>query len=251
MIFSQELGGARKTVANAGKTLAKRERMSMRNISRRATRLVSLGVLALPLGAAATAYACTSVATLSESPGAALAGSTVTVSGAFYGIHNPADATTAGPVEIRLGSLSGPVLATATPSGADKSFSVQVTIPRSAVPGDTFLAATQANPNGTPVYGTPARQAFTVSAPPAAARLLFGPPIFTPSCSVPDLTGLGRLAATRQLVAAHCAVGTVTRPATKPHRGTHHFKLVVASAGSRAGTTLANRAKVSLRLRWV
>ncbi|MDQ6807339.1 MAG: hypothetical protein M3065_20835, partial [Actinomycetota bacterium] len=126
----------------------------MGKISKRARLLISLGVLAIPLGAAATAYACTSVATLSENPGAAVPGSTVTVTGAFYGTHDAADATTAGPVEIRLGGLSGPVLATASPSGPDRSFSVQVTIPQTAVPGDTFLSATQANADGTPVYGT-------------------------------------------------------------------------------------------------
>ncbi|MGH3995693.1 MAG: hypothetical protein ACRDSN_24895, partial [Pseudonocardiaceae bacterium] len=35
--------------------------------------------------------------------------------------------------------------------------------------GATFLAATQKTASGTPVYGTPARQAFTVLASPASA----------------------------------------------------------------------------------
>lgn len=223
----------------------------MRKISKRATLLSSLGALAIPLGAAATAYACTSVATLSESPSAAVPGSTVTVTGAFYGTHDPADATTAGPVQIMLGSLTGPVLATASPAGPDSSFSVRVTIPPTAIAGDTFFAATQANADGTPVYGTPARQTFTVSAPAVTAPPLFSPVVFAPPCVVPNVKGIGTAAAKSRLVRAHCAVGTVIQPKSKPHKAHHVYKLVVASAGSSAGTSLANGAKVSLRLRWV
>jgi hypothetical protein len=216
--------------------------------------LVSLSVLAVPLGAAAvTAYACTSVATLTDSPGAAAAGSTVTVTGQFYGIHNPADATSAGPVEIRLGSLTGPVLAAATPSGTDRSFSVQVAIPAGAVPGDTFLTATQQTASGTPVYGTPAHQAFTVSAAPATLPPLFGPVTLAPpapACVVPGVKGVKASTAKRMIVAAHCAVGTVNNP-KKPHSKKHHtFKLVVANTDLGAGTTSTNGTKVDLMLRW-
>ncbi len=215
----------------------------MRKFSTRARLLISLGVLAIPLAAAATAYACTSVATLSN-PATAAAGSTVTVTGAFYGTHDAADPTTAGPVEIRLGSLSGAVLATATPSGPDRSFSVQVTVPPTAAPGATFLAATQANADGTPVYGTPARQALTVSAP--------TPPTFgLTQCTVPHVTGLSASGAKSRLTAAHCAVGKITQPKTKPHRAHHVFKLVVASAGLSAGSAQASGTKVDLRLHWV
>jgi hypothetical protein len=217
--------------------------------------LVSLGVVAIPLGAAAvSAYACTAVATLTDSPGAAPAGSAVTVSGSFFGTHNPADATSAGPVLIHLGSLTGPVLATATPSGTDRSFSVQVTIPSDAVAGDTFLAATQQTASGTPVYGTPARQAFTVMAAPAPVPPLFAPVVFTPpvpTCVVPRVKGKSASTAKHMLVAAHCAVGTVTKSA-KPRSKRHHtYKLVVASSGVNAGTTSANGTKVDLRLRWI
>jgi hypothetical protein len=217
--------------------------------------VVSLSVLTVPLVAAATAYACTSVATLSESPGAALAGSSVMIHGAFYGVHNPADATTAGPVEIRLGSLSGPVLATATPAGQDNSFDVQIPIPQGTAAGDTFFVATQYNADGTPVYGTPARQVFTVTAPPTPAPPLFGPVIFTPPttfCVVPSVKGKSASVAKHMLRAAHCGVGAVTQPKSKPHKKSHHtYKLVVASAGLSAGATKASGTKVSLRLRWV
>jgi hypothetical protein len=63
--------------------------------------------------------------------------------------------------------LTGPVLAQAAPSGLDNGFNVNVTIPPDAAPGDTFIAATQQQSDGTPVPGTPARQPFTVLAPPA------------------------------------------------------------------------------------
>ncbi|MDQ6607891.1 MAG: hypothetical protein M3Z06_15275 [Actinomycetota bacterium] len=224
----------------------KRGEASMGRISKRATLLFSLGALAIPLGVAATAYACTSVATLSDSPGAVAAGSTVTVTGAFYGAHDPADATTAGPVEIRLGRVDGPVMATASPSGPDRSFSVQVTVPPSAGAGQTFLTATQENADGTPVYGTPARQTLMVSAP---AAPVFGP--IPAPCVVPNVTGRSASAAKSRLTAAHCAVGKITRPKTKPHKAHHVFKLVVASTGLSAGSTRASGTKVNLRLRWV
>ncbi|HWF52498.1 MAG TPA: hypothetical protein VG294_17785 [Solirubrobacteraceae bacterium] len=219
---------------------------------------MSLGLIAVPMAAAAvTAYACTAVATLTDSPGAAVAGSTVTVNGAFFGTHSATDSTSAGPVLIRLGSLTGPVLATASPSGTDRSFSVQVTIPADAVAGDTFLAATQQTASGTPVFGTPARQAFTVTAAPAPTPPLFAPVTLTPppvSCVVPNVAGKSASVAEGMLVASHCGVGTIAHPKSKPHtkkKSKHHYKLVVASTGLGAGTTAANGTKVNLKLHWI
>jgi hypothetical protein len=136
----------------------------MSKLSKRAWFAISLGLLAVPLVATAIAYGCTAVATLSADPGAAAAGSTITVSGQGFGTHDPALANSNGPAEIRLGSVTGPVLATASPTGTKRTFSVQVTVPQAAA-GDTFITATQTTASGTPVYGTPARQAFTVTAP--------------------------------------------------------------------------------------
>jgi hypothetical protein len=176
----------------------------------------------------------------------------VTVNGNFFGTHNPADATSAGPVELRLGSLTGPVLATASPSGTARSFSVQVTIPADAVPGDAFIAATHSTATGTPVYGTPARQAFTVSAP-ATVPPLFAPVSFTPpapSCVVPSVKGMTTSAAERKIRASNCSVGSVSKP-SKPHSKKHHaHKLVAAGTDLGAGTTSANGTKVELLLRW-
>lgn len=136
----------------------------MPNFTKRAGLLLGLGVLAVPLVGTALAYGCTAIATLSVSKGAAEPGSVVTVTGKGFGTHDPADARSSQPAEIRIGSLTGPVLATASPGGQERNFSVDVTVPE-GVSGETFIAATQKNADGRTVYGTPARQAFTVSAP--------------------------------------------------------------------------------------
>ena len=141
----------------------------MRSIGRRAWFLLGLGAIAVPLVATALAYGCTAAATLSASPGAAAAGTTVTVTGKYFGTHNPEDVTSNQPVQLRLGSVTGPVLANASPSGTGREFTVRMTIPAGTPAGDTFISATQLSATGTPVYGTPARQAFRVTAPAAAS----------------------------------------------------------------------------------
>jgi len=172
----------------------------MRKLGRRAWFTISLGLLAVPLTATAIAYGCTAVATLSTDPGAAPAGSTITVSGQGFGTHEPAQENTNGPAEIRMGSVTGPVLATADPTGAKRTFSVQVTVPAAAV-GDTFITATQKQADGRPVYGTPARQAFTVTAP--------APRAGTPSPASSGMTASGPSASTPTTTT------TTTKPAGK------------------------------------
>ena len=222
-------------------------------LSKRNILLSSLSVVAIPLGAVAvTAYACTSVATLSPSAASALPGTTITVNGEFFGTHDPSDATTAGPVELRLGSLSGPVLADASPSGINGAFTVQVTIPASAAPGQTFITATQNDATGVPVYGTPARQAFTVAAPAVAPPPTYGPVSFTPpapSCVVPRVAGVSESTAKTMIRNSHCTVGKVMTP-RKPRAKHHRYKLVVAGADQSAGTTLANGSRINIRMRW-
>lgn len=141
----------------------------MSSFGKRSVFLACVGAISVPLVAAALAYGCTAVATLQVSKSAATAGSTISVSGRFFGTHDDATADTNSRVEIRLGSLTGPVLATAAPSGTDRSFTVPVTVPNGTPASDTFLAAIQKRPDGTNVYGTPARQALKVIAPPAPA----------------------------------------------------------------------------------
>ena len=137
----------------------------MRKFGRRAWFLSGLGVLSVPLVAAAVAYGCTAAATLSINPNTAAAGSTVTVTGKYFATHSD-NPTSASAVQLRVGSVTGPVLATAEPSGSDRSFSVQIQVPANAS-GNSFVSATQFEASGQPVYGTPARQAFRVT--PAAA----------------------------------------------------------------------------------
>jgi hypothetical protein len=137
----------------------------MSSFGKRSLFLVCIGAVSVPLVAAALAYGCTAVATLAPSQTAAKAGSTISVTGRFFGTHDPSTDNTNSVAEIRLGSLTGPVLATGSPAGQDRSFTVNVTIPAGTPAGATFLAATQKTATGTPVFGTPARQAFTVLAP--------------------------------------------------------------------------------------
>lgn len=153
----------------------------MHDHRKRALLLLGLAALSVPLVAAALAHACTAAATLTLSQGAATPGTVVTVTGNGFGTHDPQNAQSAQPAEIRMGSTSAPVLAKASPSGPERSFTVDITIPESE-PGDTILVATQQGANGRPVYGTPARQAFTVTRPspppsPAAPAPVGAPPI--------------------------------------------------------------------------
>lgn len=137
----------------------------MSSFAKRSMFLVCVGAISVPLVAAALAYGCTAVATLTASQGAATAGTTLSVTGKYFGGHDESSDNTNGLAEIRLGSLTGPVLATASPTTTgDNGFTVNVTIPADTPAGDTFIAATQKRANGTPVYGTPARQAFKVLA---------------------------------------------------------------------------------------
>jgi hypothetical protein len=112
----------------------------------------------------------------------------VTVNGEGFGTHDPSLASSNGPAEIRLGSATGQVLATAAPSGTNRAFSVPITVPAVA-PGDTVLVATQKTSSGTNVFGTPARTVFTVTAPP--------PP---PGGSSSGLTSSGQTVSTPQVV---------------------------------------------------
>jgi hypothetical protein len=135
----------------------------MRSFGKHAWLLLGLGLLAVPLVGVALSYACTGLATLSLTPVSALAGSGVTVTGKGFTAHDPSDARTGQAAQLRLDSLSSPLLGTAAP-GADGAFSVRITVPR-VTPGDHVIIATQNTSDGTPSYGTPARQVLKVVAP--------------------------------------------------------------------------------------
>lgn len=138
-------------------------------VGKRGLTLLALSLVLVPMSAASLAYACTGLATISTSPGSAVAGATVTVDARGFAPHDPSDGRTS-PAEIRMDSMTGPVIGTASPSSAKSggNFSVQITVPAVAA-GDHVLIATQNGADGRPSYGTPARTVFTVDPTPAAA----------------------------------------------------------------------------------
>lgn len=171
----------------------------MNGFGRRARFLLGLGVLAVPLSAAAVAYGCTAAAILLVNPSSSQAGSTVTVSGKYFKDTHVTDAPQ--PVEIRLGSVTGAALATAEPAGTDGTFSTKVTIPAATPAGDTFFSATQLSANGTPSYGTPARQAFKVLPATPSSRGSVTPRQGATTVAAPTLPALS-LASARRLARA-------------------------------------------------
>ncbi len=184
----------------------------MRELRRQARLVVGLAVLALPLVMAAAAYACAPPtygvpvpSAVSVSPAAAPPGAAVTVSGTYF---DGSSAGGMGQVEIRIGSSTGPPLATAPLSGANVSFSASDVVVPSMAPGDTFIAVTQRYADGT--RGTPVSAPFTVVAPPAA---VVTPPadVVTPPAAVvtppaagvtPKTGGITPLSAKRKLASA-------------------------------------------------
>lgn len=94
---------------------------------RRALAAATLAITTTALLAGAAAWACTASAELSATPSAGAAGSRTTITGVRFDSSSP--------VEIRWATRGGPVLAT-TPG---PNFSVEVTIPASAVTGDYVI----------------------------------------------------------------------------------------------------------------
>ncbi|MDQ3630214.1 MAG: hypothetical protein M3417_02835, partial [Actinomycetota bacterium] len=105
----------------------------MRHFGKRGWVLLVLGLFVVPMSAASLAYACTGLATISTSSSSGVAGSTVTVDGKGFAAHDPSDVRTA-PAEIRMDSMTGPVIGTASPSASRSggNFSVQITVPAAA-----------------------------------------------------------------------------------------------------------------------
>ena len=213
----------------------------MRGFGRRTWFLLGLGALSVPLAAAAVAYGCTAAATLSPNPGAAATGSVVTVTGKYFGTHDPEDKASNSPVQLRLGSVTGPVLGEGFPAGTDRSFSVQIRIPDSAAVGESFISATQLSATGTPVYGTPARQAFRVLAPAAAGA---------PGGSAPGAGQPGNTVAPRQL--ATLSLATARRIAkARIKRSKRSAKAIRTKCVRRNRTTAVCRVKYRLRSKTV
>lgn len=127
---------------------------------RRASFVAGLGAVTAAVSLAATAYACTALATLSAPPMAPPAG-TVAVTGTSFA------PTGAGPVLIHWNGVSGPVVGRAVPD-AKGAITASVAVPKTAAAGQYVLVATQEKA-GKPVYGTPARASLAVTAPDGTA----------------------------------------------------------------------------------
>lgn len=127
---------------------------------RRAGFFLIFGAL-VPLAVAATAWACGNLATL-RGPGVAAPGSTITVTGSNYQ-DNTASPTGSTPVQIRLDSRTGPVLAdNLIPSGPRRAISAQVSL-AGVSPGYHVLQGTQwRKSDGFPASGTPGRTTIRV-----------------------------------------------------------------------------------------
>lgn len=123
------------------------------------------GVVATVLVTAATAWACTNLASLNISSPSGSPGMKLDISGTAYATKGGSD------VVVRWDSLSGPVLATVKPD-ATGTIHGSVTVPADARPGPHVLLATQdytdSSGKTTAAYGTPARAGFTIGAVPAA-----------------------------------------------------------------------------------
>lgn len=116
---------------------------------------VVLGVVAVPL---ATAWACTSLATLSITPASATSGQLVTAAGTRFGTG-----VSNSPVEVRWNTADGPLLATVVPNGTG-TINFTFKAPDGA-PGYYTVIAIQKDSAGLPVRGTPARATVALNNP--------------------------------------------------------------------------------------
>lgn len=98
---------------------------------------------------ASIAWACLSLAGITTNLATVQPGGTVTVNGIEFG---------SAPVQVHLGSTTGPILGTATPAASTGDFALPVTIPSSTTPGQYVLVATE-TPAST---GVPARAVIQV-----------------------------------------------------------------------------------------
>lgn len=123
---------------------------------RKASVLSALGAGMLAVAFAASAYACTALATLQSSSPATAAGSSITTTGSSFAAKG------AGPVVIHWNGAAGPEVGRATPD-ANGNITATVAVPKTAEPGQYVLVATQTKTNGEAVYGTPARASVAVT----------------------------------------------------------------------------------------
>lgn len=130
----------------------------------------AFAVVAAPVVLGSVAFACTNLANLQANPTSGAAGTTIKLTGSNY--KNDA---TAGPVEIRMDSRTGPVLATLPTSSINntgRTISVDVPIPASAALGDHTMIASQTNvTTGAMLSGLPVRANYKVTAAASSGRV--------------------------------------------------------------------------------
>lgn len=174
---------------------------------------------ALPLVAAAAAWACGSLATLSLSTKIASPGQTITVTGKNYSSSLNASA-----VEIRLKSRTGEILETTRPDSTNKILET-VILPTSLSPGWYVVLATQTL-NGVPKSGTPGRATIRVQGAQssAAATGPWSSPPGPPAAGDGPLGGLaplalGALLSLIMLASGWTLVGRAKRAVPTPQLG--------------------------------
>lgn len=174
------------------------------------------------VGFAATAFACTALATLETATAATPSGTSIMATGSSFA------ATGAGPVVIHWNGASGPEVGRAAPD-ARGNISAAVAVPKGADPGQYVLVATQAKADGDPVYGTPARASLAVSAPDGTVPATPAGAARTPAQPLSSSDGGGVVTLTLVLGAAGLALfgagfatlvghGRRQRPAAAPVR---------------------------------
>jgi hypothetical protein len=168
--------------------------------------LLAAAVVLLP---ASMSRACIFLASFSISPASVQPGGSLTVNGIRFGVN---------PVELRLDSLTGRLLATITPDS--RNFHQQVAIPADVGAGEHVLVASQspATPDGRnngSAQGVPARAVFQVGTAPPADAAIHGRPIQVASrMGVGILVLIGAAVA----VAALLVVGLVSRVVSRGRR---------------------------------
>lgn len=138
--------------------------------------MIAAGALLLPV---ATAWACTNLASLNLSEANVSAGDTIDVTGTSFSSLAQASPGEGGeaaePVQLRWNSADGTVLGEFE-TDARGTFQGSIRVPADAAPGSYVLVATQnviadaEEGDIRAAYGTPARAAIHVDAPPVAVR---------------------------------------------------------------------------------
>lgn len=127
----------------------------MLRTSRRLAVLGAVGIIAVPLTVAATAFACANLMSAKLDRAAASPSTQVQFMGRNFNSRAGAS-----PVAIRWNGRNGKVLFEGQPSRSGK-LSTKFTVP-TAKPGYYMVLATQIGPNGKPAAGSPARAVLKV-----------------------------------------------------------------------------------------